>query len=80
MLKQILSMIFESPSYYKTADVAVTKIHAKLRGDINVQIKRPGKLRLSFLPKLFWFLRKEFAETTNLIHFLLGGACTTARF
>ena len=52
--------------------MAITKIHAELRGDFNIQIKGPGKLPLSFLPKSFWLLRKEFAETTNLIHFLLG--------
>ena len=52
--------------------MAVTEIRVKLIGDLNVQIKGPGKLRLSFLPKLFWLLRNEFAETTNLIHFLLG--------
>ena len=49
--------------------MAVTEIRVKLIGDLNVQIKGPGKLRLSFLPKLFWLLRNEFAETTNLIHF-----------
>ena len=52
--------------------MAVSKIRVKLSGDLNVQVKGPGKLRLSFLPKLFWLLRKEFAETTNLINFLLG--------
>ena len=52
--------------------MAVTEIRVKLIGDLNVQIKGPGKLRLSFLPKLFWLLRKESAETKNLIHFLLG--------
>ena len=52
--------------------MAVTEIRVKLIGDLNVQIKGPGKLRLSFLPKLFCLLRKEFAETTNLIIFLLG--------
>ena len=52
--------------------MAVSKIRVKLSGDLNVQIKGPGKLCLSFLPKLFWLLRNEFAETTNLIHFLLG--------
>ena len=52
--------------------MAVTKIHAELSEDLNVQIKGPGKLRLSFVPKLYWLLRKEVAETTNLIHFLLG--------
>ena len=52
--------------------MAVSKIRVKLSGDLNVQIKGPCKLRLSFLPKLFWLLRNEFAETTNLIHFLLG--------
>ena len=52
--------------------MAVSKIRVKLSGDLNVQIKGPCKLRLSFLPKLYWLLRKEVAETTNLIHFLLG--------
>ena len=52
--------------------MAVIKIHVKLSGDLNVQIKGPGKLCLSFLPKLYWLLRKESAETKNLIHFLLG--------
>ena len=52
--------------------MAVIKIHVKLSGDLNVQIKGPGILCLSFLPKLYWLLRKEFAETANLIHFLLG--------
>ena len=48
---------------------AVTKIHAKLSGDLNVQIKGPGKLRLYFLPNLYWLLEKEIAETTNSIQF-----------
>ena len=52
--------------------MAITQIHAELSGDLNVQIKGPCKLRLSFVLKLYWLLRKEFAETTNLIHFLLG--------
>ena len=52
--------------------MAITQIHAELSGDLNVQIKGPCKLPLSFVPKLYWLLRKEFAETTNLIHFLLG--------
>ena len=49
--------------------MAVSKIHAKLSGDLNVQIKGPGKLRLYFLPNLYWLLEKEFAETTNSIQF-----------
>ena len=60
---------FESPSQYKAVHVAVSKIHAKLSGDLNVQIKGPGKLRLYFLPNLYWLLEKEFAETTNSIQF-----------
>ena len=60
---------FESPSHYKAVHVAVSKIHAKLSGDLDVQIKGPGKLRLYFLPNLYWFLEKEFAETTNSIQF-----------
>ena len=60
---------FESPSWYKAEHVAVSKIHAKLSGDLNVQIKGPGKLRLYFLPNLYWLLEKEFAETTNTIQF-----------
>ena len=63
---------FESPSQYKAVHVAVTKTHAKLGGDLKVQIKGPGKLRLSFLPNLYWLLRKEFAETKNFIQFFLG--------
>ena len=43
---------------------------AKLGGDLNVQIKGPGKLRLSFFPNLV-LPRPEFAETTNLINFFL---------
>ena len=44
---------------------------AKLGGDLNVQIKGPGKLRLSFFPNLI-LPRPEFAETTNfLINFFL---------
>ena len=43
---------------------------AKLGGDLNVQIKGPGKLRLSFIPNLI-LPRPEFAETTNLINFFL---------
>ena len=60
---------------YKVAHVAVIQIHAKFsggRGDLNVQIKGLGKLRLSFPPNIYWLQRKEFAETTNLIHFFLG--------
>ena len=60
---------FESPSHYKAVHVAVSKIHAKLSGDLNVQIKGPGKLRLYFLPNLYWLLEKELAETTNSIQF-----------
>ena len=44
---------FESPPYgFKTevVHVAVTKKYAKLSGDLNVQMKRPCKLCLSFLP------------------------------
>ena len=43
---------------------------AKLGGDLNVQIKGPGKLRLSFFPNLV-LPSPEFAETTNLINFFL---------
>ena len=60
---------------YKVAHVAVIEIHAKFsgdRGDLNVQIKGLSKLRLSFPTNIYWLLRKEFAETTNLIHFFLG--------
>ena len=57
---------------YKVAHVPVTEIHAKLSGYLNVQKKGPSKLRLSFPPNIYWLLKKEFAETTNLIHFFLG--------
>ena len=60
---------FESPLQCKAEHVAVSKIHAKLSGDVKVQIKGPGKLRLSFLPNLYWLLEKELAETTNSIQF-----------
>ena len=43
---------FESPLQCKAEHVAVSKIHAKLSGDLHVQIKGPGKLRLYFLPNL----------------------------
>ena len=43
---------------------------AKLGGDLNVQIKGPGKLRLSFFPNVV-LPSPEFAETTNLINFFL---------
>ena len=33
---------FKSPSHYKALHVAVSKIHAKLSGDLNVQIKGPA--------------------------------------
>ena len=52
--------------------MAVTKIHATLSGDLNVQKERPSNLRLSFPPNIYWLLRKEFAEMTNLIHVFLG--------
>ena len=70
---------FESPLQCKAEHAAVSKIHAKLSGDLNVQIKGPGKLRLYFLPNLYCLLEKEFAETTNSIQFFW---CTTltARF
>ena len=29
-------------------------------------------IRLCFPPNIYWLLRKEFAEMTNLIHFFLG--------
>ena len=58
---------------YKVAHVAVTKIHARLSGDLNVQKEGPSNFRLSFPPNIYsWLLRKEFAEMTNLIHFFLG--------
>ena len=60
---------------YKVAHVAVIEIHAKFsadRGDLNVQIKGLSKLRPSFPPNIYWLLRKESAENTNLIHFFLG--------
>ena len=52
--------------------MAVTKIHAKLSGDLSVQKEGPSNLRISFPPNIYWLLRKEFAEMTNLIHFFLG--------
>ena len=55
--------------------MAVIEIHAKFsgdRGDLNVQIKGLSKLHPSFPPNIYWLLRKESAETTNLIHFFLG--------
>ena len=52
--------------------MAVTKIHATLSGDLNVQKEGPSNLRLSFPPNIYWLLRKEFAEMTNLIHVFLG--------
>ena len=55
--------------------MAVIEIHAKFsgdRGDLNVQIKGLSKLRLSFPPNIYWLLRNEFAEMTNLIHVFLG--------
>ena len=61
---------------YKVAHVAVIEIHAKFsgdRGDLNVQIKGLSKLRLSFPPNIYWLLRNEFAEMTNLIHFFFLG-------
>ena len=57
---------------YKVAHVAVTKIHATLSGDLYVQKEGPSNLRLSFPPNIYWLLRKEFAEKTNLINFFLG--------
>ena len=44
---------FESPPYSiktEVVHVAVTEKNAKLSGDLNVQIKEPCKLCLSFLP------------------------------
>ena len=44
---------FESPPYgikTEVVHVAITKKYAKLSGDLNVQMKRPCKLCLSFLP------------------------------
>ena len=59
---------------YKVAHVAVTKIHATLSGDnVNIQKEGPSNLRLSFPPNIYWLLRKEFAEMTNLIHFFFLG-------
>ena len=57
---------------YEVAHVAVTKIHATLGGDLYVQKEGPSNLRLSFPPNIYWLLRKEFAEKTNLINFFLG--------
>ena len=57
---------------YEVAHVPVTKIYATLSGDLNVQKERPSNLRLSFPPNIYWLLRKEFAEKTNLINFFLG--------
>ena len=59
---------------YEVAHVAVTKIHATLGGDLNVNIQKegPSNLSLSFPPNIYWLLRKEFAEKTNLINFFLG--------
>ena len=57
---------------YEVAHVTVSKIHATLSGDLNVQKEGPSNLRLSFPPNIYWLLRKEFAEMTNLIHFFLG--------
>ena len=64
-------MIFKALRY-KVAHVAVTKIHATLSGDLNVQKEGPSNLRLSFPPNIYWLLRNEFAEMTNLIHVFLG--------
>ena len=72
MLEQNLSVILKALRSTRPYTWPVTEIRVKLIGDLNVQIKGPGKLRLFFLPKLFWLLRNEFAEKTNLIHFLLG--------
>ena len=52
--------------------MAVTRIHSKRIGDLNVQIEGPDKLCLSFLPNLYWLLRNEFAEMKYLIYFFLG--------
>ena len=52
--------------------MAVTKIHATLSGDLNVQKEGPSNLRLSFPPNIYWLLRNEFAEMTNLIHFFFS--------
>ena len=58
---------------YEVAHVAVTKIHATLGGDnVNIQKEGPSNLRLSFPPNIYWLLRNEFAEMTNLIHVFLG--------
>ena len=51
---------------YKVAHVAVTKKHAKLSGDLNVQNKGPSELRLSFPPNIYLLLRKKKKKTTNL--------------
>ena len=64
-------MIFKALRY-KVAHVAVTKIHATLSGDLNVQKEGPSNLRLSFPPNIYWLLRNEFAEMTNLTHVFLG--------
>ena len=58
---------------------AVTKIHAKLSGDLNVQIKGPGKLRLYFLPNLYWLLKRNLQKRQIPFNF---SRCTTftARF
>ena len=60
--------------------MAVSKIHAKLSGDLNVQIKAPGKLRLYFLPNLYCLLEKEFAETKKIPFNLSRCTTLTARF
>ena len=58
---------------YEVAHVAVTKIHATLGGDnVNIHKEGPSNLRLSFPPNIYWLLRNEFAEMTNLIHVFLG--------
>ena len=60
---------FESPSLRGRARACYFRVVRLNVGDLNVQKEGPGNLRLSFPPNIFWLLRKEFAEMTNLIHF-----------
>ena len=70
----------ESPSQYKAVHVAVTKMYAELSGDLNVKIKGPGKLRLSFLPKLILVTKKGICRNDNFHSIFSRCATLTARF
>ena len=49
--------------------MAVIKIHAKLSGVLNVKIKEPGKLCLSFLPKLVLVTKEGIRRKDNFYLF-----------